>query len=767
MESRDAHFATSSVARLVDRGDSRQCGMVRVVKGGVWKNTEDEILKAAVSKYGMNQWARISSLLVRKTPKQCKARWYEWLDPSIKKIEWSREEDEKLLHMAKLMPTQWRTIAPIVGRTATQCLERYQQLLDDADAHESGLGLAGPGVEAAPSADQVLKLRPGEIDPDPESRPAKPDPVDMDEDEKEMLSEARARLANTEGKKAKRKARERALDEARRLSTLQKRRELRAAGIVGKGRDKAKGIDYNAEIPFEKQPLPGFYDTSAEAAKTYEEPMRRTLLQMEPGPQPTDEEAKRKRDKAMNKPSRHEEALRRMQEADKVSKRRKLMLPHAQVSEADMEQIIKLGHAGEEARALVEHGESATEGLLGTYTPIERPAPDATPARAPVADALVREARELHARTVTQTPLLGDENVPMPSTARPSEPASTPAATPYRDALGLNDGSATPRDAKMQARIAKRQLAARLAALPAPKNDFDIVVDEPPVPEPIVHDDVEEDAAVRDARLAQEAAEERERAWARRTQVVQRALPRPVDVNPHQLEVLLASLRASDDEAQRLVDHEVVQLMAQDARVFPLPGSRNVGGQTSALWPVPDTYLAQARALVEAETLHATEPSEPVDMPEAWAPDGTRVFRDTLSREAYIQGAQQRLEVLRTKMNDAATQALKSEKLLSKLLGGYQARSRRLGGQVTEAAAKHADMSVRISALERLASSEPAAGQERLERIAADVARLSAIERMAQGEHKELQEQRAAAQEAWDEIQTELDMRRAEAALLA
>lgn len=720
-----------------------------------------------MSKYGMNQWARISSLLVRKTPKQCKARWYEWLDPSIKKIEWSREEDEKLLHMAKLMPTQWRTIAPIVGRTATQCLERYQQLLDDADAHESGLGLAGPGAEAGPSADQVLKLRPGEIDPDPESRPAKPDPVDMDEDEKEMLSEARARLANTEGKKAKRKARERALDEARRLSTLQKRRELRAAGIVGKGRDKAKGIDYNAEIPFEKQPLPGFYDTSAEAAKTYEEPMRRTLLQMEPGPQPTDEEAKRKRDKAMNKPSRHEEALRRMQEADKVSKRRKLMLPHAQVSEADMEQIIKLGHAGEEARALVEHGESATEGLLGTYTPIERPAPDATPARAPVADALVREARELHARTVTQTPLLGDENVPMPSTARPSEPASTPAATPYRDALGLNDGSATPRDAKMQARIAKRQLAARLAALPAPKNDFDIVVDEPPVPEPIVHDDVEEDAAVRDARLAQEAAEERERAWARRTQVVQRALPRPVDVNPYQLEVLLASLRASDDEAQRLVDHEVVQLMAQDARVFPLPGSRNVGGQTSALWPVPDTYLAQARALVEAETLHATEPSEPVDMPEAWAPDGTRVFRETLSREAYIQGAQQRLEVLRTKMNDAATQALKSEKLLSKLLGGYQARSRRLGGQVTEAAAKHADMSVRISALERLASSEPAAGQERLERIAADVARLSAIERMAQGEHKELQEQRAAAQEAWDEIQTELDMRRAEAALLA
>ncbi|KAK9986392.1 hypothetical protein SO802_031343 [Lithocarpus litseifolius] len=51
-----------------------------MIKGGVWKNTEDEILKAAVMK-----WARISSLLVRKSAKQCKARWYEWLDPSIKK----------------------------------------------------------------------------------------------------------------------------------------------------------------------------------------------------------------------------------------------------------------------------------------------------------------------------------------------------------------------------------------------------------------------------------------------------------------------------------------------------------------------------------------------------------------------------------------------------------------------------------------------------------------------------------------------------------
>ena len=82
---------------------------------------------------------------------------------------------------------QWRTIAPIVGRTAAQCLERYEKLLDEAMRNEG----------AAPDdGDDPRKLRPGEIDPNPECKPARPDPVDMDEDEKEMLSEVRCCLVS-------------------------------------------------------------------------------------------------------------------------------------------------------------------------------------------------------------------------------------------------------------------------------------------------------------------------------------------------------------------------------------------------------------------------------------------------------------------------------------------------------------------------------------------------------------------------------------------
>lgn len=68
-----------------------------------------------------------------------------------------------------------------------------------------------------------------------------------------MLSEARARLANTQGKKAKRKAREKQLEEARRLAALQKRRELRAAGI-GNLFKKLKNLVKTLTCPLCSQP---------------------------------------------------------------------------------------------------------------------------------------------------------------------------------------------------------------------------------------------------------------------------------------------------------------------------------------------------------------------------------------------------------------------------------------------------------------------------------------------------------------------------------
>lgn len=65
-------------------------------------------------------------------------------------------------------------------------------------------------------------------------------------------------------------AREKQLEEAKRLASLQKRRELVAAGIEVTRRKvkRSKGIDYATEIPFQKLAPAGVYDISDEDRAT-------------------------------------------------------------------------------------------------------------------------------------------------------------------------------------------------------------------------------------------------------------------------------------------------------------------------------------------------------------------------------------------------------------------------------------------------------------------------------------------------------------------
>jgi pre-mRNA-splicing factor CDC5/CEF1 len=643
--------------------------MVRIIiKGGVWKNTEDEVLKAAIAKYGKNQWARISSLLVRKTPKQCKARWYEWLDPSIKKTEWSKTEDEKLLHLAKLMPTQWRTIAPIVGRTATQCLERYQKLLDEAEAKDNEeLGLAGPGEESGPSADDIRRLRPGEIDPDPETKPARPDPIDMDEDEKEMLSEARARLANTQGKKAKRKARERQLEEARRLAVLQKKRELKAAGIIMRHKVKRKGMDYNADIPFEKKPAPGFYDTSDEQARVVAAPVGQSLRRLDNKRKPEDEEAERKkrqrRNAAGKEDSNHQTKflpardaqIQKLKEAEAIGKRKKLFLPPAQVSENELEGIVKIGQAGENTRSLVANGNEFSDKLLSDYELLQSAKMARTPRTAPEHDNVLMEARNLRNMTMAQTPLLGDENTPLhvgpqggsgfegatprhqvaftpnplatPAHGGPRDIGATPRGdgvgisqtplrTPIRDDLSINpaDFSATPMDTPREMRMkqssAKKALQAGFQSLPKPENNFELLV-----PDDEDADDTDgagqlqvEDAAERDARLkrAQELAAQK--AYERKSSVLKARLPRPPRV---EIQRLLSAFQGDGGELHELINAEVISLLDHDSIVEPLPGTSRPGGSRSGYQVPDDDDMGEAKTLVKAELASILAISEP------------------------------------------------------------------------------------------------------------------------------------------------------------
>ncbi|GAB0100626.1 cell division cycle 5-like protein [Sergentomyia squamirostris] len=784
-----------------------------MIKGGVWRNTEDEILKAAVMKYGKNQWSRIASLLHRKSAKQCKARWYEWLDPSIKKTEWSREEDEKLLHLAKLMPTQWRTIAPIIGRTAAQCLERYEFLLDQAQRKEDG----------DDTADDPRKLKPGEIDPNPETKPARPDPKDMDEDELEMLSEARARLANTQGKKAKRKAREKQLEEARRLAALQKRRELRAAGIGGgNNRRRRKGIDYNADIPFEKRPMPGFYDTSEEIVNPTEFDFNKMRQQHLDGELRTEkEERQRKKDKQKLKQRKENEIpLAMLLNIEPAKKRSKLILPEPQISDSELEQVVKLGRASEMAKEIAtDGGFDTTNVLLSDYN--ITPSISATPRTpAPVTDKIMQDAQTLMALTHVETPLKGGTNTPLhesdfsgalpqnTSVVTPNTVLATPFRSAHSDALGtpgfqtprtpitsnsgntatpvyirdklnindeeaLNVGYTTAALTNYQKQL-KDNLREGLASLPTPRNDYEIVVPEEEnnqFEELLQTQNVVEDQADLDAKLLIEAKKQRERDLALRSQVIQRSLLRPLDVN-------MSILRPSTDiqglndlqRAEELIKQEMVTMLHYDAikdpivlthpQAIQMQKKPHITAEHMAyLEQIPyENYtkneLQEAKNLLQKEMQTVKTGMGHGDLAlesytQVWEeclsqvlflPSQNRYTRASLaSKKDRLESAEYKLEQNRKHMAKEANRCGKIEKKLKILTGGYQARAQGLTKQLQDTFHQIEQSYLALSTFQFLAEQENHAIPSRLESLTEDVARQTEREKILQARYSQLQ----------------------------
>lgn len=760
------------------------------VKGGVWKNTEDEILKAAVMKYGKNQWARISSLLVGKSAKQCKARWYEWLDPSIKKTEWSREEEEKLLHLTKIMPNQWKTIAPLVGRTAAQCLDHYEKLLDAAQTKSESLD---------PSEDP-RRLRPGEIDPNPEAKPARPDPVDMDEDEKEMLSEARARLANTKGKKAKRKAREKQLEEARRLATLQKRRELKAAGIeVARQKKKIEGIDYNAEIPFQKVPPVGFYETNFEE-ESKDQKFQKVLLDQIEGKRKRDieEEARKQDAKKMKKKmdKNMPEAfmqINKLNEAENTRTRGALMLPPPQLTEKDLEDLSKMesGTFGAESMEDLElaEGAEATKALLQSYSASATPArpPMRTPmgGRTPSStreDDLLKEVRNLAALTAQQTPLMGGENpllhptdfsgaTPKRAEMKTPNPMATPLRqqtgnqtskdtfltplrTPLRDTLRLNEEQEFVESKQKQSAF-KSQLRSALSSLPAPQNEYKLML-------PEIEGLEEKDDLMQDGEsdaselLAQRQKEEEEREQERlrlRSQVLKRKeLPRPNDIakvfQNHKSQQPNPTLKAAEDMLRR----EMINLITHDGLAYPFKDSK-IRGVEDDYMDLPEMYINQAKALLESETKSVTESRHPegfsfeefenqiqkVNGEFSFFPKENVFTRTTrLTPKDKAEALSYQFEQVRETMVKEAGKAKKLEQKLNTYFGGYQGRCGILLRSVQDTYRQLDQASIDLQTFKQLREIERKNMPKRVEKLAEEVKILEERESQSQARYYQL-----------------------------
>ncbi|OAX44913.1 hypothetical protein K503DRAFT_678072 [Rhizopogon vinicolor AM-OR11-026] len=112
--------------------------MAERIVGRPWTTREDLLLVDAVAIHGeTDNWKAVAHCVPGRTNKACRKasinphRWLHSLSPNVKKSAWTPEEDHLLLELYQVHSTKWSVIARhIPGRTDDACSKRYREALD-------------------------------------------------------------------------------------------------------------------------------------------------------------------------------------------------------------------------------------------------------------------------------------------------------------------------------------------------------------------------------------------------------------------------------------------------------------------------------------------------------------------------------------------------------------------------------------------------------------------------------------------------------------
>ncbi|OWZ23010.1 Myb-like DNA-binding protein [Phytophthora megakarya] len=123
-----------AIAELVPGRNHAQClqRWRKVLKPGLvkghWSFEEDQVLEYLVTQ-GCNNWGQIAERIPGRTPKQCRERWKNHLDPAINKGPYTEEEDSVILTAQARLGNKWSQIAQLLkGRTEDSVKIRWKSL---------------------------------------------------------------------------------------------------------------------------------------------------------------------------------------------------------------------------------------------------------------------------------------------------------------------------------------------------------------------------------------------------------------------------------------------------------------------------------------------------------------------------------------------------------------------------------------------------------------------------------------------------------------